>query len=207
MNIIIFGATGSIGRILTEQAVVAGHQVTAFTRNAASVQQNNKTLNVIEGTVRSKDDVLRAIDGHDAVICTLGAGREGTLRSEGTQNIVAAMTTLGVRRFICQSTLGAGDSSGTLNFFWKYIMFGMLLRAAFADHERQEAIVQASDLDWTLVRPGAFTNGPLTRMYRSGFPGTEKNLRLKISRADVAHFLLKVLNENTHHQQAVNVSN
>lgn len=69
------------------------------------------------------------------------------------------MEKAGIRRFICQTTLGAGDSWGNLNFFWKYIMFGTILRDVFADHERQENYVKQSRLDWTIVRPGAFMDG------------------------------------------------
>ena len=101
------------------------------------------------------------------------------------------MEKTGVMRLICQTTLGAGDSKGNLNFFWKYIMFGMLLRKAYEDHESQERYVMQSDLHWTIVRPAAFTNGPRTGNYAHGFDSNAKGITLKISRADVADFLLK----------------
>ncbi|MBX2823378.1 MAG: SDR family oxidoreductase [Gammaproteobacteria bacterium] len=207
MRIAIFGATGSVGRHLVDQALQAGHEVTAFSRNPESLAVSHDRLRIVRGDVRLLADVNAAVEGQDAVFCTLGAGRDGSLRSEGTRNIVDAMLAAGVRRFICQTTLGAGDSAGNLTFFWKYIMFGLLLRAAFADHERQEAIVRDSSLDWTIVRPGAFTDGPLTGQYRSGFSGSDKNLKLKISRADVAHFLLRVLDEKSGLHSAISVSN
>jgi nucleoside-diphosphate-sugar epimerase len=82
----------------------------------------------------SADDVMAAMPGHDAVVVTLGAGmsRRSVIRSEGTMNIINAMHAHGIRRLICQSTLGTGDTWRNLNFFWKRIMFGLLLRPVFA---------------------------------------------------------------------------
>ncbi|HCI04008.1 TPA: epimerase, partial [Candidatus Peribacteria bacterium] len=134
----------------------------------------------------------------EAVLCAIGAGRQGRIRSEGTRNIILAMKNTGVRRLICQSTLGVGDSQGNLNFFWKHIMFGLLLRRAYADHVSQEDYVKKSRLDWTIVRPGAFTDGNRTGVYRHGFPSTDKTIKGKISRADVADFMLKQLTDRTY---------
>lgn len=100
--------------------------------------------------------------GHEAVISSLGAGAKGNVRSEGTRNIVRAMEEAGVKRFVSQSTLGVGDSQGNLNAYWKYLMFGLLLRNAFTDHIKQEQHIKKSRLDWTIVRPGALTDGDFT---------------------------------------------
>ena len=154
------------------------------------------------------DAVEQAIHGQDAVVCVLGSGKKltGTVRSEGTHQIIQAMEATGVRRLICQSTLGTGDSWGSLNFYWKYIMFGFILRHVFADHEKQESYVRQSQLDWTIVRPGAFLDGKRTGHYRHGFPGTDKSSHLKISRADVADFILKQLNDKTYLHQTPSLS-
>jgi len=77
-------------------------------------------------------------------------------------------------------------------------MFGMLLRAAFADHVSQEDHVIRSGLDWTIVRPAAYTDGERTGDYRHGFPATEEGLKLKISRADVADFVLTQLADDSY---------
>jgi putative NADH-flavin reductase len=152
--------------------------------------------------------VKQAIEGQDAVVCVLGSGKKlrGTVRSRGTQQIVRGMEATGVRRLICQSTLGAGDSWGSLNFYWKYIMFGLILRNVFADHEKQEDYVRQSQLDWTIVRPGAFLDGERTGRYRHGFPGTDRSSQLKISRADIADFIVKQLADNTYLHQAPSLS-
>jgi len=150
------------------------------------------------GDVFDREAVADAVAGHDAVFIVLGAGRDGNVRSLGTRNIIEAMQHHNIRRLVGHSTLGAGDSRAQLNFFWKRIMFGLLLRPAYADHQAQETFIEQSGLDWTIVRPAAFTDGPATGNYKHGFPVTERNLKLKISRADVAGFLLRQLNDDTY---------
>ncbi len=189
-----------MGRHLVEQALQKGHTVTAFTRNPdpAKLPVKHAHLALLKGDVLDFSSVERAVSGHQAVLCALGAGREGKVRAEGTRHIIRAMESTGVRRFVCQTTLGAGDSRGNLNFFWKYVMFGLILKEAFKDHQVQEDYVRQSRLDWTIVRPGAFTDGPLTGVYRHGFPATDTTTKLKISRADVADFMLRQLVEDTY---------
>jgi putative NADH-flavin reductase len=208
MKLLIFGSTGSIGRQLVEQALEQGHTVTAFARDPAKLDIQHTHLKVVQGDVMDFTSVKQAVQGQDAVLCVLGSGgkRTGTIRSAGTQHIIQAMEQAGIRRLICQTTLGAGDSWGNLNFFWKYIMFGAFLREVFADHERQESEVKQSRLDWTIVRPGAFVDGNRTGNYRHGFPGNDKTTKLKISRADVADFLLKQLADDSYRYKTVSVS-
>ncbi len=198
MKLLIFGSTGSVGRHVVNQALEQGHAVTAFTRDAAKVDIKHDNLEIVQGDVMDPEAVEKAVSGHDVVLCSLGAGRKGGVRAEGTRNIINAMAKAGVRRLICQSTLGVGDSRGNLNALWKYVMFGLLLRPAYADHVSQESYVRQSCLDWTIVRPGAFTDGERTGQYRHGFPGTDKTITLKISRADVADFMLKQLTDDTY---------
>ena len=206
MRIIIFGSTGSIGQLLVQQALDENHIVTAFVRNPDKLKNTHPNLKIFQGEVLKPDDVEKAISNHDAVFCSLGAGSKGSVRAEGTRHIINAMEKLGVKRFICQSTLGAGDSRGNLNFFWKYFMFGVLLRKAYHDHELQEKYVMQSKLDWTITRPAAFVDGPRTQHYRHGFGDSEKGLTLKISRADVADFLLKQLTTNMYLRRAAGQS-
>jgi putative NADH-flavin reductase len=195
MKLLIFGATGSVGRQLVQQALQKGHLVTAFARTPAKLGIRHTQLEMVQGDVLDYGSVAKAVQNQEAVFCALGAGRQGGVRAEGTSHIIRAMESAGVKRLVCQTTLGAGDSRGNLNFFWKYFMFGLLLKEAYADHQVQEEYVRKSPLDWTIVRPGAFTDGPLTGTYRHGFPATDKTTKLKISRADVADFMLRQLSE------------
>ena len=192
MKLAVFGATGSVGRHVVRQAVEAGHVVTTFARHDGAFEGVARSL---RGDVLNRQDVVEAVRGQDAVIIVLGDGGKGRVRTRGTANIIATMKECGVRRLVCQSTLGAGDSAGNLNFFWKYIMFGLLLRRAFRDHQLQEELVTRSGLDWTIVRPAAFTDGPATGDVRSGFGADAKGLTLKVSRADVARFLLAAVSD------------
>ena len=206
MKLIVFGATGTVGRHLVEQALAQGHEVTAFARHPGKLALQHPQLTRLAGDVLSADDVRAAVRGHDAALIALGAGRKGTVRAVGTRNIVDAMREEGPQRLICETTLGVGDSRPLLNFFWKRIMFGLFLRPAYADHVAQEAIIQQSDLDWVIVRPGAFIDGPVTGQYKHGFPVTEKNLTLKIARADVADFMLRQLTDNTYLRRTPSLS-
>ncbi len=205
MNVLIFGATGSVGRQLVVQALTQKHTVTAFTRTPANLGAERSNLRIVQGDVLDLASVERAMPGQDAVLCALGAGRKGTVRAEGTRNIIRAMDGAGVRRLVCQTTLGVGESWGNLNFFWKRVMFGLVLRPAFADHVQQEAYIKQSDLEWTIVRPGAFTAGAQTGVYRHGFEATDKT-KLQISRADVADFMLKQLTDETYVRQTPGLS-
>lgn len=206
MKVLVFGATGSVGRHVVEQGLARGHEVTAFVRDSSGLDVEHGGLTVFRGDVLDGASVERAVRDQEAVLCSIGAGRKGRVRSEGTRNIVRAMEETGVRRLVCQTTLGAGESRGNLDFFWKHVMFGLLLRDAFADHEQQEVYVRESTLDWTIVRPAAFTDGGRTGEYRHGFPSTKKGLKLKISRADVAGFMLDQLTDDTHLRQTPGLS-
>ena len=208
MKLVIFGATGSIGSQVVAQALNQGYLCTAFTRNPQKLNLKHKNLRVMQGDVMDEKAVEQAVKGQDAVVCVLGSGKKltGKIRSEGTQQIINAMKKTGVKRFICQSTLGAGDSWNNLNFYWKYIMFGLILRHVFTDHEIQENKVKKSGLDWTIIRPGAFIDGNLTGQYRHGFPPNDKTSKLKISRADVADFILNQLFDDSYLYQTPSLS-
>lgn len=206
MKLIVFGATGSLGRCVTEQALESGHRVTAFARNPSKLELSHSNLRLESGDVLDNSTVASVIVDHDAVVITLGAGMSGGVRAAGTKHVIEGMQQHGIRRLVCLSTLGAGDSYDHLNFFWKRIMFGLLLGKALADHEEQEALVRSSNLDWVVVRPAAFADGPRTGNYRHGSFQSERNLKLKVSRADVAEFMLKGLTSNSYLHQAPGLS-
>ncbi|MFD2893948.1 NAD(P)-dependent oxidoreductase [Sphingobacterium arenae] len=208
MNIIVFGATGTVGTEIVKQALEKGYDVTAFLRNPEKMTSlNHPNLRVYTGDVTNAEEVKNAVKNHDAVFCALGDGRIGKIRALGTLNIVHAMNSVSVRKLICLSTLGIGDSYGNLNFIWKHIMFGMLLKKAFNDHKLQEEYIRNSDLDYTIVRPSALTDGAITRGYAIGFDEKYKKLNLKISRADVADFMLRQLHRDDYLKKAVSISN
>ncbi len=124
MKLLIFGSTGGTGRELLKQALEQGHSVTAYARNPAKIDGiKHASLQVIRGDVLDPTVVQSAVAGQEAVLSTIGAGAERTtLREDGTRNIVAAMEKTGVRRLVCQSSLGVGDSRANLTFFAKHII-------------------------------------------------------------------------------------
>ena len=208
MRLLIFGATGGTGRELVKQALDQGHHVVAFARNPAKIDDiQNANLQVVRGDVLDETVVERAVAGKEVVLSTIGTGAgRSTLREDGTRNIVKAMAKTGVRRLLSLSSLGVGDSGGNLRFFTKHIVVGVFLRHAFADHERQEAVVRQSSLDWIIVRPPRLRDGPRTGVYRHGFPTTDKTISGEISRADVADFMLGQLTNDTYLHETPGVS-
>ena len=203
MNILIVGATRGIGRQLLEQALTSGHTVTALVRNPQRLATQHERLRVVKGDILDSDSVALAMVGQDAVCCTIGVKAPWirvTVFSEGTRNLLQAMKKTGVKRLICVTGIGAGDSKGHGGFLYDCIFYPLLLKGVYADKDRQESLIEASDVDWTIVRPGFLTNGPLTKIYRmlTNMTGVTAG---GISRADVAHFILKELESNRHLRQ------
>ena len=124
--------------------------------------------------------------------------RKKTILSDGTKNIVKAMEKLGVKRFVCESSLGIGDSKGKLGFLYNYFLIPLFLRGLFADKEVQERTIKNTALEWVIVRPAALTNGRRRGDYRAGVNIGHWFSTAKISRIDVADFMLKQLIDNTY---------
>lgn len=200
MKLIIFGSTGGTGRQIVAQALEQGHDVTVFARSPEKLDQKHEKLQVVQGNVLDFASVERAIQGQDAVLCALGMSMKDKtmLRANGTKNIIRAMEKTGVKRFICQSSAGVGDSSDTLPILMKYLIVPFLLRRAFTDHEIQENYIKESQLDWIIVRPAALTDGEQSGSYQHGYTADNKTVTNKISRADTANFMLKQLADNSY---------
>ena len=195
MKLLIIGASRGTGLQLLHQSRQAGHAVTALARHFPDLPQEQGRLRVLTGDVLNGADVREAMIGQEAVCLTLGIGvtfKPVTVFSRGTRNVLAAMAELGVRRLVCITGIGAGDSKGHGGFLYDWIFNPLLLKTIYQDKDRQEALIRASETDWTIVRPGFLTNGPLTGKYRviTDLSGITAG---KISRADVAHFMLTEL--------------
>ncbi len=192
MRIAIIGATGPQGLELVKQAAAQGHDVTAVVRRPGATAFPSG-VNEVQGDVRDAASLQKALAGQEAVLCSLGAklSREPTtLFSDGTRNLLAAMSANGVKRLLCITGVGAGDSRGHGGFFYDRIFQPLMLKEIYRDKDRQEEILRRSQADWTLVRPAALTNGPATGKYRALTNLTGITVG-KISRADVAAFLLE----------------
>jgi len=203
MKILIVGATRGIGRQLLEQALASGHSVTALARNPQRLAAQHERLRLLKGDILDPGPVAAATAGQDAVCCTIGVKtpwEQAGVFAEGTRQLLQAMKKAGVRRLMCVTGIGAGDSKGHGGFLYDRIFYPLLLRAVYADKDRQESLIKASDVDWTIVRPGFLTNGPLTGNYRvlTELTGITAG---RISRADVAHFILNELQSKRHLRQ------
>lgn len=206
MNIVVFGASGGTGREVVKQALDQRHQVTAFLRDPARLPIQDKKLRLIVGDVLNVSSVAEAITGGDAVVVALGSHDRNNdgVRALGTANIIQAMERQNVCRLIVVSAGGVGDSFGQLPLIVKALV-KTLLRKTYADHEQQEQYVRDSHLEWVIVRPSMLVDGPVTGQYHTGtadahLPGG------KVTRADVADFVLKQLTGNRHVRQAVSIS-
>ena len=155
---------------------------------------------MIEGDARDEGTLTRALDGCDAVVSALGTGmgpfREVSLLTVATRALVTAMTRNGVRRLVCVSALGVGDSRGHGGFVFDRLFQPLLLSHAYKDKDRQEAAIRASSLDWVIVRPAMLTNDPARGSVRAvtDLAGVKGG---KIARADVARFVVEQLTTDT----------
>lgn len=196
MHIAVFGATGGTGRAFVEQALDAGHTITALARTPSKLNIDHPGLTVIQGDALVAADVAQTVAGADGVLASLGSGLndETKVVSRGTEQIIAAMVAEGVRRLVVIGAMGTGDSADQVGFAFKMIM-KTVLKKTMAEKEAQEKIVAASGLDWVMVRPSGLTDGPRTGNYTFG---VDKSLKAgQISRADVADFALKQFSEDT----------
>jgi putative NADH-flavin reductase len=145
------------------------------------------------------------VSGQDAVLSSLGTrsifGRV-VIFSEGTKNLLNAMTNRGVRRLICITGIGAGDSRGHGGFLYDKLVLPIFLKRIYDDKDRQEELIRKSDLDWIIVRPGFLTDGPQTGNYRVLTDLTGVTVG-RISRADVAAFMLAQLQSDQYLRRAV----
>ena len=207
MKILVIGATGPTGRELVSQGLALGHRVTAVVRHPETAGLPSGT-GVVRADVMDAASMSAAVIDQDAVVSSLGSKisrKPTTLFSQGTRNLLAAMQTAGVTRLVCITGVGAGDSRGHGGFMYDRIFQPLLLNEIYRDKDRQEEIVRASHTDWTLVRPGALTNGPKTGEFRQ-FTDLSDITVGKISRADVAAFILGILADSRSFKQTVNLS-
>jgi putative NADH-flavin reductase len=207
MKIVIFGATGKTGVQVILQALEHGHQVTVMVRDPKRLPATSQPINILTGDLNDHDIVKSAIKGQDAVICTLGARelyKNSGVRTIGTRAIIKSMEEVNVKRLVVMSSMGIGESWNTIPMFTK-LLFKLFMPAARKDHEAQELVIKTSSLDWTIIRPSGLTDDPLVSNYDYGKELVAKTS--KISRANVADLILKVIELDIHIHDALTISN
>lgn len=198
MRIVVFGASGRTGRLLVQQALEAGHEVTAFVRDLAKLALESPRLRVVKGELDDPAALEAAIRGQDAVLVTLGPVRGGRkdIMEAAARAILGAMRKLGVRRLVTLTGAGVaqpGDAPKAFNRLMS-VLLSLFAREVVEDSKRHVELVRGSGLDWTVVRVPMLTDGPRTGQYRVGMVGINSGAR--IARADVADFMLKALTDS-----------
>ena len=220
MKLTIVAATGGVGRQLLEQAVAAGHDVTAVARNPAKLTRQVRTVTA-DLAAADPAALEPAVAGADAVLSGLGphSNADAGIAAPGTRSIVAAMQATGVRRIVAVSAAPVGTvaSPGNPNpprhdpgdgFFMRHL-FSRIAAARFGkvydDLALMEDVLHDSGLDWTVLRPPQLTDKPLTGTYRTA---VGQNLRggLSVPRADLAHLMLAALSQPETIGQAIGIA-
>ena len=194
-KVLIVGASKGIGLETTKEALARGYRVRAMARGAGAMPVDHANLEKTDGSATSAVDVAGALTGVSVVILTLGvsAGPEMVFKpvdlfSKATGVIVRAMEQAGVRRLLCVTGFGAGDSRSSMSTL-ESIPFRLLLGRVYDDKDVQESLIRKSGLDWVIARPGILTNGPKTPRYKILDDRSSWRNGI-ISRASVAAFLV-----------------
>jgi hypothetical protein len=200
MKLTLFGATGRTGTYVLEQALAAGHEVTALVRNPEYIEFESPELTILKGNVRNPDDVYKTVAGADAVISTTGPTRRGPkdIMSIFSKNLIEAMNAQGVKRLIM--TTGGGifapeDRPKPINRLMIFLL-KILSRKVFQDSIRGVENIRATDLGWTIVRVPKLLDKPYDGNYKAGFVGD--GMSGEVSRGNFADFVLKQLEDDTY---------
>ena len=208
MKLAIFGAAGRTGIPLVEQALEKGHEVVALVRTPSKLSIGNQRLTVVQGDVTHLADVERVVQGADAVLSVLGhvKGSEPDILTHAIRNIILAMDKYHVKRLVSLSGASVQAQQDKPKLVNRLIKFytqattGSLLK----DAEQQFMELQNSDVDWVVVRGPMLTERPHTGTYHISWTGV--NTGLRVSRANVADFMLKQVTDRTYLRQAPLIS-
>lgn len=198
MHLLILGATGPTGQQLVKQALEKLHHVTVLVRNPSKLNVSNENLTVLTGDVLDEATLTNAVKGKDAVLSTLGVGRKlksSNLMTKAVTNLISSMKAANVNRVVLLSAFGVGETFAQANFLQKLI-FKTFLKNIYTDKTKADSFLHDSPLDWTLAYPVVLTNGARSDNYKAGEILPMKGVP-KISRADVADFMLRQLTDNT----------
>ena len=209
MKVLVFGASGATGYNLVSQALEKGHHVRAFVRDPSKLKIENKNLSIFQGDVSNYQQVEDAVKDQEVVISALGAStpfKRNFILIKGIENIVGAMTKFHVERLVYQSFLGVKENRKELGFLLDRFI-SMLLKSSIQDHEVKEDIITNSNLQWTIVRCPTLTNGPFTGKYIDGERIQSVSILPSLSRADVADFMLKELQEKKYIKKKPRIMN
>ena len=208
MRLLVVGANGRTGRILTERALERGHEVTALVREPAGAEEPRERLRFVHGDILVPGTLPPAMEGQDAVVSLVAPHprRNGRVYVEGTRNLADAAVRAGVRRLVVVSAEGAGVNPARLPFFYRIVLRIPVVARLYPDIARMETELMArTDMDWTIVRAAVLSDGPRTGEYRTEV-GDVVPGGARISRADLAEFLLTVVESGGYVRQRVAIA-
>jgi putative NADH-flavin reductase len=210
MKLAIFGATGETGKQLVKQALEKGNKVTSYVRNPQKLNIEHECLTIIQGELTNKTAIENAISGVDVVISVLGprSGSKSKPITQGMQNVIPAMEKQNIRRLIISSTLSLSDPDDLPDFKSRVLinLVKLINRAVYEEIISVGKVVRSSNLDWTIIRLPLLNNNPKSGKVKVGYLG-RKEVGLKISRADIADFMLKQVQDKKYIRKAPAISN
>jgi uncharacterized protein YbjT (DUF2867 family) len=201
MNLVVLGATGRTGRLVVEQALATGHTVTALVRSPEKLTTVNANLRLVTGEVTDTSAVARALEGADAVISTLGGS--GSVIADSTTAIVAAARQTGVSRVVVLSSFFVErDRLDAVS----RLLTGLAMGALIKDKSAGESALRQSDLDWTIVYASMLTDGPASGSVDLVPETAKRRMSDKISRADVAAWMVQAATGAQHSRSSVGIT-
>lgn len=209
MKLAVFGGTGKTGKHLIRQALDAGYEVVALVRTPSKLaDMQHEHLHVIQGDIQQADCVQQTIQGADAVVSVLGpsSNKPEYAISKGMDNILAAMQQHSVRRLIISAGAGVRDPQDKPGLIDRAagLALNIVSKNVVADMQQVVDKVRAADVDWTVVRVPMLTEEPAKGTLKVGYVG---DITPRISREDMAAFMLKQVEDATHIRKAPAISN
>jgi putative NADH-flavin reductase len=207
MKVLVIGAAGKSGRAVVKEALAYGHDVTAFVHETEGYLPG-ANVRIVGGDATDRSAMDLAMLGQDAVIDTLGGKNPlmaNTLEASAAATITASMQSSGVHRLVVISMIGEGESKANTNW-WERLLLSTLLKSEMKDKAAMEAVVDASGLDWIIVRPPFLNDDPGTGDIRV-FSAETGETAHKLTRADLAAFMVAQLSSDEYLRKAVAVAN
>ena len=201
MNLLILGATGRTGRLVVEQALAAGHTVTALVRSPEKLTIRNSNLRVVAGSATDAADVARALASADALLSTLGGG--GSVIADSTGAMVEAAHKTGVRRVVVLSSFFVErDRLGAV----PRLLTGIAMGSVIKDKSAGEQLLRQSDLDWTIIYASPLKDGPISGSVEVLPEGAKRRISDRISRSDVAEWMVQAATSSQLSRRSVRIT-
>ncbi len=209
MKIAIFGGTGKTGKHLVQEALNAGHDVAVLARTPSKLGIEHPALQIVQGDLANVSAIENTIAGADVVMSVLGPTPKQApfAISNGITHILTAMKKHGVNRLVISAGAGVGDPNDKPKFVDRLAKFAIknLSKNAYEDMNRVVEIIKASNVQWTIIRVPMLTDQPKQNKIRMGYLGGDVGIRL--SRADMAEFMLHKGLDKAHLHKAPVISN